>query len=119
MIAGWVTQLRKGLLEYCVLNVLRRGASYGYEIVQALQQIEALAVSESTIYPILNRLRAEKYLTTRDVPSASGPPRRYFTLTPAGRLRLAEMRAHLDLLNDALNQLQQPLHEKDQHEPAG
>ena len=54
---GWITQLRKGLLEFCVLNVLRHGESYGYEIVQALKGIEELSVSESTVYPILSRLR--------------------------------------------------------------
>lgn len=62
MIDGWITQLRKGVLEYCVLLVLRRGESYGYEIVQALKRIEDLAVSESTVYPILGRLREEGFL---------------------------------------------------------
>lgn len=106
MIDGWITQLRKGLLEYCVLTVLRRGESYGYELVQALQQIEELAVSESTVYPILNRLRDEKFLKVRDVPSAAGPPRRYFALTALGRVRLLEMNAHWDLLTGALARLQ-------------
>ncbi len=106
MIDGWITQLRKGLLEYCVLTVLRRGESYGYELVQALQQIEELAVSESTVYPILNRLRDEKFLKVRDVPSAAGPPRRYFALTALGRVRLLEMNAHWSLLSEALARLQ-------------
>ena len=107
MIDGWVTQLRKGLLEYCVLTVLSRGESHGYEIVQALRQIEALAVSESTVYPILARLRADKYLKVREEPSAAGgPPRRVFSLTAPGRVRLAEMRAHLAELDAALAQLQ-------------
>ena len=106
---GWVTQLRKGLVELMVLHVLRRGESYGYEIVQALRQIEALAVSESTVYPILARLRADKYLKVREEPSAAGgPPRRVFGLTAPGRVRLAEMRAHLAELDDALDQLRQP-----------
>ena len=60
MIEGWITQLRKGLLEYCVLLVLRRGENYGYEIVQALKRMEDLAVSETTVYPILARLRDER-----------------------------------------------------------
>ena len=108
MIDGWITQLRKGLLEYCVLTVLSRGESHGYEIVQALRQIEALAVSESTVYPILARLRAEKYLKVREEPSAAGgPPRRVFGLTATGRVRLAEMRAHLAELDTALDQLRQ------------
>jgi len=106
MIDGWITQLRKGLLEYCVLTVLRRGESYGYEIVQALKQIEELAVSESTVYPILNRLRDEKYLKVRDVPSDAGPPRRYFALTALGKVRLVEMNAYWSLLGGALARLQ-------------
>ncbi len=108
MIEGWVTQLRKGLLEYCLLTVLSRGERYGYELVQALKRIEALAVSESTVYPILNRLREEKCLATRDVASESGPPRRYFRLTATGRLRLAEMSAHLSLINEAIDDLRNP-----------
>ena len=105
MIDGWITQLRKGLLEYCVLLALRRGESYGYELVQALQRIEDLAVSESTVYPILARLKQEGFLKVRDVPSAAGPPRRYFSLTPRGKVRLAEMNAYWPMLTEALEQL--------------
>ena len=103
---SWVTQLRKGLLEFCVLNVLRHGESYGYEIVQALKKVEELSVSESTAYPILSRLREEGYLKMRDVPSPSGPPRRYFSLTVAGKLRVAEMNAYWELLGTAISNLQ-------------
>jgi PadR family transcriptional regulator PadR len=109
MIDGWITQLRKGLLEYCVLTVLHRGESYGYEIVQALRQIEELAVSESTVYPILGRMRDEKYLKVRDVPSEAGPPRRYFALTSMGRVRLAEMNAYGSLLVGAIARLKRPV----------
>ena len=105
MIDGWITQLRKGLLEYCVLTVLSRGDSYGYEIVQALKEMDELSVSESTVYPILGRLREEKFLKVRDVPSDAGPPRRYFALTAMGKVRLAEMNEYLSLLNAALARL--------------
>jgi len=102
---GWITQLRKGLLEVCLLNVLRRGESYGYEIVQELKRIEELAVSESTVYPILSRLRNEGLLKVRDVPSPAGPPRRYFSLTVAGKLRVAEMNTYWELLGQAMGKL--------------
>jgi PadR family transcriptional regulator PadR len=105
MIEGWITQLRKGLLEYCVLLVLRRGESYGYEIVQALKRMDDLSVSESTVYPILGRLRNENLLKVRDVPSPSGPPRRYFALTPRGKIRLAEMNAYWPLLTETVERL--------------
>ena len=91
--------------KYCVLLVLRQGENYGYEIVQALKRIEDLAVSESTIYPILGRLKAEGFLKDRDVPSPAGPPRRYFSMTPRGKVRLAEMNAYWRGLTQALEQL--------------
>lgn len=111
MIETWITQLRKGLLEYCVLTVLSGGESYGYEIVQALGKFEEFAVSESTIYPILSRLRQEKYLKVRDVPSDQGPTRRYFSLTAIGKVRLAEMNHHLKKIDFAISQLKSPAKE--------
>jgi len=112
MIDAWITQLRKGLLEYCVLTVLSAGESYGYEIVAALGRIEEFAVSESTVYPILARLRAEKFLKVRDVPSPQGPTRRYFSLTAIGKVRLAEMNNHLRRINNSISQLK-PIPRKD------
>ena len=105
MIDAWITQLRKGLLEYCVLTVLSSGESYGYEIVAALGKIDEFAVSESTVYPILARLRQEKFLKVRDVPSGQGPTRRYFSLTAIGKVRLAEMNHHLKKIDLAISQL--------------
>ena len=105
MIDGWITQLRKGVLEYGVLLALRRGERYGYGLAQALRRSEDLAVSESTVYPILARLRQEGFLKSRDVPSDAGPPRRYFSLTPRGKVRLAEMNAYWPMLTNALEQL--------------
>jgi PadR family transcriptional regulator, regulatory protein PadR len=105
MVDGWITQLRKGLIEYCVLLLLRRQESHGYEIVQTLRELDELAVSESTVYPILARLREEKILKARDVPSDAGPPRRCFSLTAMGRVRLAEMNEYWSLLGDAVARL--------------
>ena len=102
----WVTQFRKGLLELCLLNLLRRGESYGYEIVQRLKDVEALSVTESTVYPILSRLRKEGYLAVRSEPSPGGPPRRYFSLTRLGKAYLAEMNAYWEELREAIRQLQ-------------
>jgi PadR family transcriptional regulator PadR len=105
MIDTWITQLRKGLLEYCVLTVLARRESYGYEIVAELGRFAEFAVTESTVYPILARLRQEKYLKVRDVPSEVGPPRRYFSLTALGKVRLAEMNSYLKKIDFAISQL--------------
>lgn len=99
---AWITQLRKGLMEYCVLNLLAHGEAYGYEIAQRLKALEELAVTESTLYPILTRLREEGYLQVRTAPSPGGPPRRNFSLTPLGRQRVEEMNAYWDHLHHAL-----------------
>jgi len=102
----WITQLRKGLLEFCLLNLLAQGEAYGYEIAQRLKALEALAVTESTLYPILARLREEGLLAVRTGESSDGPPRRYFSLTPEGRERLAEMNVYWAQLNAVIARLQ-------------
>lgn len=116
MIDTWITQLRKGLLEYCVLTVLSKGEGYGYEIVAELGRFEEFAVTESTIYPILARLRQEKYLKVRDVPSGLGPTRRYFSLTAIGKVRLAEMNHHLNKIESAITQLKPTARKDTSHE---
>jgi len=103
----WVTQLRKGLLELCLLNLLRGGESYGYEIVQRLKSVAALAVTESTVYPILSRLRKEGYLAVRSEPSPGGPPRRYFSLTRLGEGYLREMNTYWDDLDRSIRGLRE------------
>ena len=102
---AWVTQLRKGLMEFCILNILRNGESYGYEIVQSLQSVDELVVTESTVYPILSRLRKEGYLRAQVKPSQEGPPRKYFSLTALGRHRVAEMNAYWKSLQQAIAKL--------------
>jgi PadR family transcriptional regulator, regulatory protein PadR len=105
----WVTQLRRGLMEFCLLNLLRGGESYGYEIVQRLQEIEELAVSESTVYPILARLREEGYLSVRTAPSPGAPPRRYFSLTRLGQSYVREMNDYWDGLTEAVDRTREGL----------
>ena len=101
----WVTQLRKGLMEFCILNLLKHGESYGYDIIQSLQEIEELMVTDSTVYPILSRLRKDGYLKVRVRTSSAGPPRRYFSVTALGRQRIEEMNAYWDALHLAIEEL--------------
>jgi len=102
---SWVTQLRKGLLEFCVLNVLSKGESYGYELVRRLEGLQELAITESTVYPILNRLRKDGYVRVRVAVSGFGPPRRYFSLTALGTRRVQEMNAYWDDLCSSVGTL--------------
>jgi PadR family transcriptional regulator PadR len=96
--------------------VLSHGESYGYEIVSALSAIDEFAVAESTVYPILSRLRQEKFLKVRDVPSGQGPTRRYFSLTAIGKVRLAEMNHHLKKIDFSISQLKTAPRKDSDHE---
>ena len=84
----WTSQLRRGVLELCILRLLRHRASYGYEIVTTLDALGPLAAGENTVYPLLRRLKADGYLETFTRDSPAGPPRQYYRLTPDGRRRL-------------------------------
>jgi PadR family transcriptional regulator PadR len=86
----WETQMRKGLVELAVLATIARGETYGYRIVEQLQQLEGLELTESTVYPVLTRLARERLLATRLEPSPSGPLRRYYRLTASGEARLEQ-----------------------------
>lgn len=101
----WVAQLRKGLVELAVLGVLREGEAYGYQILQRLNEVDGLAITESTVYPILARLSQDGLVKVRAAPSPSGPPRRYYNLTPLGRSRLREMTDHWQRIQTSLNGL--------------
>ena len=85
-----ISQLRRGTVEYCVLALLRDGERYGFELVRELASVDGLVTSEGTIYPLLTRLRKDELVTTFWRESDSGPPRRYYRLTDAGRLALAD-----------------------------
>jgi PadR family transcriptional regulator PadR len=77
------TQLKKGILELCVLAVLDRKDCYGYELVNEISK--NIEISDGTIYPILRRLNQEGYFTTYLQESQEGPPRKYYKLTQLGK----------------------------------
>ena len=107
MVQHWITQFRKGLVELCVLAVLRDREAYGYEIVERLGGVAGLEVTESTVYPVLARLARDRCVTVRTVPSPLGPPRRYYRLSDSGLRRLDEMIAHWKSIQNSVNQLTQ------------
>ena len=88
---NWSTQLRKGMLELCILNAIRGTSLYGYDIVRKLRNIEGLVISEGTIYPILSRLKREGFVQTTIKESTEGPPRKYYELTAKGEKILGQM----------------------------
>jgi PadR family transcriptional regulator PadR len=90
----WLAQLRRGVLELCILQVLRDEPSYGYEIVTTLGHLGPLAAGENTVYPLLRRLKADRVLETFTRESPSGPPRQDYRLTAEGRRRLSVLEAN-------------------------
>ncbi|MER8185258.1 PadR family transcriptional regulator [Kitasatospora sp. NPDC094015] len=102
------SQLRKGVLEYCVLALLRDGPRYGVELLAELARVEVMATSQGTIYPLLSRLRRTGLADTYLQESESGPPRRYYTLTDAGRAALAEFTAHWPAFRAAVDHFLTP-----------
>ncbi|MFD7492233.1 PadR family transcriptional regulator [Streptomyces sp. NPDC059832] len=102
------SQLRKGVLEYCVLALMRDGARYGVELLRELEETGALATSQGTVYPLLSRLRRDQLVVTTWQESASGPPRRYYELTEAGRTALAEFTGTWPAFRNAVDHLLAP-----------
>ncbi|MHC4791010.1 MAG: PadR family transcriptional regulator [Planctomycetota bacterium] len=91
---NWSTQLRKGMLELCILNAIRGTSLYGYDIVRKLRNIRGLVISEGTIYPILSRLKREGFVRTTIKESTEGPARKYYELTAKGKKILSEMNGY-------------------------
>ena len=89
-------QLKKGILEVCVLHAIANGESYGYKIISDLEGI--IEISESTLYPILKRLESGGFVTTRTA-EYSGRLRRYYRITELGRKKLADGRNDLQEIN--------------------
>jgi PadR family transcriptional regulator len=87
--AATISQLRRGVIEFCVLALLAEEERYGFELVRKLADQDALVTTEGTLYPLLGRLRREGAVETTWRESPAGPPRRYYRLTSAGRKSLA------------------------------
>lgn len=86
------TQMRRGVVEYCVLGLLAREPMYGWQLADTLTKFSLIA-SIGTLYPLLSRLRDSGWVTTFDQRSESGPVRKYYELTDEGRGHLQQFRA--------------------------
>ena len=95
-------QMRKGVLEYCILSILNGEDKYASEILDTLKDAKMLVV-EGTIYPLLTRLKNAGLLSYRWEESSSGPPRKYYGLTETGTIFLKELNTTWDELRTAVN----------------
>lgn len=95
------SQMRKGVLEYCILAIIAREEIYASDILAKLKEASLLVV-EGTLYPLLTRLKNAGLLNYRWVESQQGPPRKYYSITDAGKSFLAELNTTWKDLNDAV-----------------
>jgi PadR family transcriptional regulator, regulatory protein PadR len=96
-------QLRKGVLELCVLALLSRGDAYGYEIASRLAK--GIGMGEGTIYPLMRRMQADGLVETYLVESSSGPSRKYYRLTASGQASFRAQQAEWTQFSQAVNEI--------------
>jgi PadR family transcriptional regulator PadR len=100
------SQMRKGVLEFCILSIIQQGEVYPSDIVDKMKAAN-LQILEGTLYPLLTRLKNADYLTYRWVESSSGPPRKYFMMTEKGHAFYNELGKTWQELSDAVATLTQ------------
>ncbi|MDH6356547.1 PadR family transcriptional regulator [Parabacteroides sp. PF5-9] len=101
-IEKWKSQVKKGTLSFIVLNLLKHKEMYGYEIIEHISKTISIDIAEGTLYPLLNKLKAEELVSSKWVEQSSGIPRKYYTLTSIGISTLSEMA-------DSWNQLEESI----------
>lgn len=99
------TQMRKGMLVYCVLLLLKDGKVYTSEIIRSLREAELIVV-EGTLYPLLSRLAKDGILAYEWQESEQGPPRKYYWLTDDGKKLLVDLKATYNRLHASINILE-------------
>jgi PadR family transcriptional regulator PadR len=97
-------QMRKGVLELCILSMLSRGDAYTTDLINKLKEAQMIVV-EGTLYPLLTRQKNAGLLSYRWEESPQGPPRKYYTITPQGKAYLAELEKGWDILIDTVNSI--------------
>lgn len=111
-----IIQLRKGILELAVMGVLYHERHYGYSLVRVLSETGSISLKEGTVYPILGRLDRDGLVRSEWVESDQGPPRKYYSLTAAGRHLFDELSQEFELL---ISLVQRKWTTSEQDEPAG
>lgn len=102
-----ITEMLKGVLEGCVLEIIGRDKTYGYEIAQKLRKLGFTEVVEGTVYTILVRLERNGLVGIEKKPSEMGPPRKFYTLTKEGHAELRHFWAKWNFVSSKINELKE------------
>jgi DNA-binding PadR family transcriptional regulator len=100
-----ITEMLKGVLEGCVLEIISRGETYGYEITQQLRELGFTDVVEGTVYTITMRLEKNNLVDIEKKPSTKGPPRKFYTLNTSGQEQLEVFWKKWDFISNKMNEL--------------
>lgn len=100
-----ITEMMKGVLEGCVLEIISLGETYGYEITQQLRALGFTDVVEGTVYTITMRLERNNLVDIEKKPSTMGPPRKFYTLNPAGQEELGNFWKKWEFVSSKINEL--------------
>lgn len=105
-IDDWKSQIKRGTLEFCILLMIKRKPTYGYEIISTLEKYPILTVKENTIYPLLRRLQKEALIMSSWQEGVEGlPPRKYYSITDKGLKYIAAMSDEWTNLLTAINEI--------------
>jgi DNA-binding PadR family transcriptional regulator len=107
-----ITEMLKGVLEGCVLEIISRGETYGYEITQQLRELGFTDVVEGTVYTITMRLEKNNLVNIEKKPSTMGPPRKFYTLNAAGQEHLETFWKKWDFVSSKINELKTKIKSK-------
>ncbi|WP_304340496.1 PadR family transcriptional regulator [Metaclostridioides mangenotii] len=102
-----LTEMLKGSLEGCVLEIISRGDTYGYEITRRLNDLGFTEVVEGTVYTIMIRLEKKKMVNIEKKPSEMGPPRKFYSLNGAGQKELERFWKKWDFVSSKINSLKE------------
>ena len=102
MISNLKSQMRKGILEYCILTIISRREAYASDILEVLKAADLIVV-EGTLYPLLTRMKNNGLLAYRWQESTDGPPRKYYQLTDEGRILLEDLKREWDAICLSIN----------------
>ena len=102
-----LTEMLKGVLEGCVMEIISRGQTYGYDITRQLNSLGFTDVVDGTVYTILLRLEKNKLVNTERKQSNMGPPRKFFELNDAGREELRKFWEKWNFVSSKINQLKE------------
>ncbi|MCW3464985.1 PadR family transcriptional regulator [Chitinophaga nivalis] len=104
-VTNWKSQVKKGTLTFIILNILKGHEYYGYELIEQIRKHTDMDIAEGTLYPLMNRLKAENLVDSKWVEQETGIPRKYYCLTETGTKTLIQMNKYWKNLEIAIQKI--------------